>query len=141
MSDLYLVLRRRLEEVKNWAYIDTDVLRSARDRLGLSYEAMGRNIPTTSKTYERWEKAGRIPVELVDRIADLLDLEIERPKRERTPVAVDDGRPSAVEWTDLDALRAEMARRLNGVEDLLSEILDRLPESDQPQAGEGSGRR
>ena len=138
MSDLYLVLRRRLEEVKNWAYIDTDVLRSARDSRGLSYEAMGRLIPTSSKTYERWEKAGRIPVELVAAIADLLDLEIERPRRERTAVTVvEGGARDGAEATDIDVLRAEMARRLNGVEGLLGEILDRLPETDQPQEEEG----
>lgn len=137
MSDLYLVLRRRLEEVKNWAYIDTDVLRSARDSRGLSYEAMGRLIPTSSKTYERWEKGGRIPVELVGVIADLLDLEIERPQRTRTTVTVDGGARDGAEATDIDVLRAEMARRLNGVEGLLSEILDRLPETDQSQEEEG----
>jgi len=53
MSDLYLVLRRRLEAVTEWVEIDTATLRSARKALGLSYEAMGRALNVAAKTWER----------------------------------------------------------------------------------------
>lgn len=77
MSDLYLVLRSRLEGVPEWVYIPTPTLRSAREAKGLSYETMARTIPVSAKTWERYEKAGRIPRPIVPRVAEMLDLEIE----------------------------------------------------------------
>jgi DNA-binding XRE family transcriptional regulator len=61
MSDMYLVLRRRLDDVArqhDWVPIGTETMRDARKHLGLSYEAVGRALSVASKTYERWEKAG-----------------------------------------------------------------------------------
>lgn len=79
MSDLYLILRRRLSDVVEWAEIGTDTLRGARKAKGLSYEAMGRSLHVVAKTWERWEKAGRVPRHLVPEVAELLSLEIETP--------------------------------------------------------------
>lgn len=86
MSDLYLVLRNRLEAVPEWVFIDTAILRTARERKGLSYETMSREIPVASKTWERYEKAGRIPRPNLARVAEILDLEIEEPARQRVTV-------------------------------------------------------
>lgn len=79
MSDLYLVLRSRLASVPEWVFIESAVLRQARERRGYSYEAMGRLLSVSSKTYERYEKAGRVPPPLVPRLAEVLQLEIEEP--------------------------------------------------------------
>lgn len=79
MSELYLTLRTRLESVTEWVYIDTDILRSARERRGLSYETMARTIPVAAKTWERYEKDGRVPRHLVMAVAKTLELEIEQP--------------------------------------------------------------
>jgi transcriptional regulator with XRE-family HTH domain len=79
MSDLYLVLRSRLEAVPEWVYIDKDVLESSRKARGLSYETMARTIPVSSKSWERYEKAGRIPRPMLERVAEVLNLEIEEP--------------------------------------------------------------
>jgi transcriptional regulator with XRE-family HTH domain len=84
MSDLYLVLRHRLEEVSTeWVPIPSPILKKARKAKGLSYESLARQIPTSSKTWERYEKAGRVPRSLLPRIADILDLEITEPARQR----------------------------------------------------------
>lgn len=90
MSDLYLVLRSRLAAVAEWVYIPTHVLREARERTGLSYEAMGRALNVSSKTYERYEKAGRVPPALVRPVAAALDIEIEEPRRVRVVGTVDE---------------------------------------------------
>src|SRR3954452_18719869 len=81
MSDLYLVLRRRLDDVTDWVELGTPTLKNARKAQGLSYEAMGRKLSVAAKTYERYEKAGRVPRHLLPRIAEILDLEIDWPKR------------------------------------------------------------
>src|ERR1051326_9036836 len=86
MSELYLVLRRRLEEVTDWVTLETATLKTARKALGLSYEAMGRKLNVAAKTWERWEKVGRIPRWELARVADILELEIERPTRQRIEV-------------------------------------------------------
>src|SRR5262245_30209312 len=84
MSDLYLVLRRRLSDVQDWAELGTETLRDARKAKGLSYEAMGRRLHVVAKTWERWEKSGRVPRHRVNEVAGLLSLEVEDP---RAPVA------------------------------------------------------
>lgn len=83
MSDLYLVLRSRLATVPDWVFIDTSTLEQARKRKGYSYETTARELHVSSKTWERYEKAGRVPRGLLPRIAELLELEIEEPARAR----------------------------------------------------------
>lgn len=90
MSDLYLVLRHRLEAVAvDWIEIPTPVLKEARKRKGLSYESLARELNVVAKTWERYEKAGRVPRQLVSRVAEALDLEIEQPARQRISVTDD----------------------------------------------------
>src|SRR4051812_6752460 len=88
MSDLYIVLRSRLEALPEWVFIDAAVLRTARERKGLSYETMARAIPVSAKTWERYEKAGRVPRHMVARIAAPLGLEIEEPEPQRVTARV-----------------------------------------------------
>ncbi len=88
MSDLYLVLRSRLDAVTNWVTISSDVLKEARTARGLSFEAVSRQASCSSKTYERYEKAGRLPEHMVETFADILGLEIERPTRTTTRVTI-----------------------------------------------------
>ena len=97
MSDMYLVLRSRLHAVPDWVYIDTAVLENARKRRGLSYETMARTLPVSSKTWERYEKAGRIPRPLVAKVADALGLEIEEPVQRRITPYLDGGDPATLE--------------------------------------------
>jgi len=94
---MYLVLRSRLHAVPEWVYIDTAVLENARKRRGLSYETMARKLPVSSKTWERYEKAGRIPRPLVAKVADALGLEIEEPVQGRITPYLDGGDPATLE--------------------------------------------
>jgi transcriptional regulator with XRE-family HTH domain len=107
VSDLYLILRRRLDHVTDWVMVETDVLREARKRLGLSYEAVARQLYVSSKTYERWEKAGRIPRPVLPRVAEILKLQIEREGQPPLALAVD------------DELSREIIARLDRIETLL----------------------
>jgi transcriptional regulator with XRE-family HTH domain len=87
---MYLVLRRRLSDVTDWVQLGTETMRNARKALGLSYETAARLIPVSSKTYERWEKAGRVPRHLVPKMAEVLGLEIEIPRLESVQIREDD---------------------------------------------------
>jgi len=87
MSDLYLILRHRLEAVKDdWFEIDGKVLIAARRRQGLSREAFGPMIGVVAKTVERYEKENRVPRQLLPKIAEVLELEIERQEPLRVTV-------------------------------------------------------
>jgi transcriptional regulator with XRE-family HTH domain len=112
MSDLYLILRHRLDHVTDWVMIETTVLREARLRLSLSYEAVARRLHVSSKTYERYEKRGRVPREIVPTVAEILELQIE---------AAMPGPPRVVDtWSpDDDDLGVEIIARLDRIEKLL----------------------
>jgi len=86
-ADLYLVLRSKLDMVADWVELGTPALKAARERLGLSYEGVARQIPVSSKTYERYEKRGRVPRTLLAKFAEVLQLEVEQPARERIGVS------------------------------------------------------
>lgn len=119
MSELYLVLRRRLEEVTDWVALETATLKNARKSLGLSYEAMGRKLNVAAKTWERWEKAGRIPRWELARVAEILELEIERPARQRVEV-LEESPDAATRDEELHALREELAE----VRGMVAQLLD-----------------
>jgi transcriptional regulator with XRE-family HTH domain len=118
MSDLYLVLRRRLEDVTDWVDLGTATLKNARKAQGLSYEAMGRNLNVAAKTYERYEKAGRVPRHLLPAVADVLDLEIDWPKRGIVTVAA----PPESDDARLEAIVSE----LRDLREIASAILERV---------------
>jgi transcriptional regulator with XRE-family HTH domain len=113
MSGLYLILRHRLDDVTDWVMIESSVLRDARTRLRLSYETVARRLHVSSKTYERYEKKGRIPRNLVPTIAAILELEIESAMPR--PLKVTDT------WTATDDLGAEIIARLDRIEKLLQQ--------------------
>lgn len=111
MSNLVLILRHRLDDVANWVMVDTAVLRSARQRVGLSYEAVARQIPVSSKTYERYEKQGRVPRELMARLMAILEIEVETPSV--PPLKISSEPPN--HW-------AEVLARLERIEQLIREV-------------------
>ena len=96
MSDLYIVLRNRLATVAEWVAIEPAILRAARERRGLSYETMAREIHVSAKTWERYEKAGRVPRHALRAIAAVLELEIEEPALARVIIAGSDEERSAI---------------------------------------------
>jgi len=111
MSDLYLVLRNRLDAVAEWVAIEPAVLRAARERRGLSYETMAREIHVSAKTWERYEKAGRVPRHALRAIAEVLELEIDEPALARIVIAGSDEERSEI----LDHL-AMIDERLNAID-------------------------
>jgi transcriptional regulator with XRE-family HTH domain len=115
MSDLYLVLRNRLEAVAEWVGIEPQVLRAARERRGLSYETMAREVHVSAKTWERYEKAGRVPRHALRVIAGVLELEIEEPAMAPVIIAGSDGERSEI----LERLAA-MEGRLTSIDAKLS---------------------
>jgi predicted transcriptional regulator len=111
MSELYLVLRHRLPDMTDWVMIDTAVLREARRRLSLSYETVARQLHVSSKTYERYEKRGRVPRALMPALATILELEIETAEPPRPRIAAT--------WAPTDDLSVEIIARLDRIEKLL----------------------
>jgi hypothetical protein len=78
MSELYLVLRHRLDLVTDWVPLGEKVLRAAMKAQGFSSnERVARAIPVSTKTWERWLKRGAIPRQWLPRVAKVLALEIE----------------------------------------------------------------
>jgi transcriptional regulator with XRE-family HTH domain len=131
MSDLYLILRRRLEDVTDWVELGTATLLNARKALGLSYEAMGRKLSVASKTYERYEKKGRVPRHLLPRVAEVLNLEIDWPKPTHLSV-------TAAGEDRLETLEQRLAEVLALVQQLRAEMLE---QRQVPAAGRVQGDR
>jgi predicted transcriptional regulator len=115
VSDLYLILRRRLGNVRDWVEIDSDVLRAARKRQSLSYETVARRLHVSTKTYERYEKRGRVPRELLPNVAEVLELEIETAPS--VPLRV------AATFAPGADLAVEIITRLERIEQLLRDRL------------------
>jgi DNA-binding XRE family transcriptional regulator len=119
--------------VADWVTLGSDVMRAAQKRRGLSHEGVARLIPVSGKTYERYEKQGRVPRLLLAKVADVLELEIEQPETRPISVRVEAkeaGEDLAVAL--FDRLRSLEATVADGVADLrssLDEVLRRLPPS------------
>lgn len=128
MSDLYLVLRRRLDDVIEWVTLGREVIHDARKAQGLSYEAMGRQLNVAAKTWERYEKAGRIPRQMLPKVAEILHLEIEEPARVAISLPGRDGEDDPL--TVLQEEVSGMADQLGRIERLLQRLAD-------PQSGSG----
>lgn len=112
-----------------WVLIDTEVLRSARDSRGLSYETMARQLHVSSKTWERYEKAGRVPRPLLAQVADILDLEIEEPAPRKVVIESAEVRIEAI-----DELKRYLDERLDELAQSVQAIdrkLDLIPGSDE----------
>ena len=80
MSELYLVLRRRLVSVPGrteWVEFGGGVLEAARRKHGWSRETLARQVNVSQKTIERYEEKDAVPRHFVPRLAGVLGLEIE----------------------------------------------------------------
>jgi hypothetical protein len=107
MSELYLVLRRRLEAVAEWVQLGTDEMQAAQDRLGLSNERLAAELYVVSKTWERWKQRGMVPRHQLANVAEVLGLEVETPAPVRvTPVP----RGRATRADQLDQIDERLAR-------------------------------
>lgn len=135
MSDLYLVLRNRLATVPEWVYIDSSVLEQARKRKGYSYETTARELHVASKTYERYEKAGRVPRSLLRKVAELFDLEIEEPSRPRVA--------AITEGSQLDRIESSLARIETALTALApaAVVLDPARAEDEAAAAQAAAER
>ncbi len=107
MSDLYLELRTRIPVVTDWVAVGAERLAEAQKARGLSNERLAREIPVSTKTWERWKKRGELPADSIPAVAKALNLEIKRPG----------GEPLALELPSLDGATAGLAG------DALAELL------------------
>lgn len=128
MSELYLVLRRRLEAVAEWVHIGTEEMQAAQDRLGLSNERLAPELFIVSKTWERWKARGAVPRSQLAHVAHVLGLEVESsaPVRIATPAEPDE---DEAEW------RRRLDHRLLRIEEALG-----IPQSepDVPPSGKAA---
>lgn len=111
MSDLYLILRHRLTDMVDWVELGTETMKRARKAQGYSYEATSRLLSVSAKTYERYEKAGRVPRHLLPAVAEVLDIEIEEPARQRVTVPAE-----AADDPKLRATLVQILERLDRIE-------------------------
>ena len=137
MSDLYVVLRSRLDTVADWVAIGSDRMLEAQKQVGLSDERVARRVPVSTRTWIRWRLRGEVPVASLDRVAEILGLEIERPKRIRVMPPEDDRparrRTDRVATSQLDDLQMSVARLSAQVEEVLALLRRLLAE---PPSGE-----
>lgn len=153
MSDLYLVLRERLQAVaeEDWIPLSGSVLIEARRQRGLSREALGARIHVASKTIERWEKNNKVKRASLPALARELGLQIEEPKFE--PIILPptgsplDEQAGAV-LRELAAIRAALAagqaqdRRLARLEKKVDQLLSRQePQRRRSRAADSSESR
>jgi len=135
MSELELVLRRRLESVRKGVHVGTDVLAQAQDGTGLSNERIARELHIATKTWERWKKAGEVPIYHIDDVAEVLRLEIERPG----PVAVRLPEPQTrmlqEVGTDVRVLLSEVREALDRLERIESAVVPGATRRQPPRTG------
>lgn len=98
-----------------WVELGTDVMREARKRKGLSYEGAARQINSSAKTYERYEKSGKVPAQMVESVARTLGLEVEAS----APVRVFTEEAEAADAARLVLEVAEVNDRLRRIEEHL----------------------
>jgi hypothetical protein len=144
MSDLYLVLRERIEEVSSWHHLGKEVLREAQQALGLSDEKLAREIPVSTRTWIRWKDRGAVPAQSLDRVAAVLGLEIERRRPPAIEVLEGDGEEeSALEEQvrELAARQSEVIEALALTQAAVSDVvavLRELTDVLRPEAAERS---
>ncbi len=116
MSDMYLVLRSRLEDVQSWTNLGVEAIRDAQRASGLSDERLARQIPVSTRTWIRWRERGQVPSHALDKVAAVLGLEVER--QGPTRVQVQDDQPAdrlAALEAEVAAMREELAEGLQDV--------------------------
>lgn len=132
MSDLYLHLRHRLEAVAEWVTIGIDTFGGAQKQLGLSDERAARLVPVSVRTWIRWRQRGQVPIHSLDRVAQILELDIERAARHRVVL---DEEPDMQELRDhLDQQHDEVLRRLDGIAEQIRVTAAARPRARQTDA-------
>lgn len=76
-------LKTRIPVVTNWVPVGTARLQEAQTATGLSNERLARQIPVSSKTWERWKAKGAIPASSLPAVAKALRLELVDPDEQR----------------------------------------------------------
>jgi transcriptional regulator with XRE-family HTH domain len=108
---------------KRWIDIPSDALRSARLRKGLGYEGVARLIPVASKTWMRWEKAGRVDAAAFDRVVEILDLDVEaQAAPERVRVVVEQPMPERFPVIENTRSLLELDRILAGLQSDVADV-------------------
>jgi transcriptional regulator with XRE-family HTH domain len=102
--------------MKIWINMPEGVMRKARLRRGLSVTDVAKSLGVSLKTYDRWERADRIPGNMVTAVAGVLNLDIELPEKAR--VVLEDRH---VELGHQPTM-AELHQRLEAIEALLLEM-------------------
>jgi hypothetical protein len=120
MSDLYLQLRSRIPVVAAQTIVGSARLQEAQDAVGLSNEAIARQIPVSEKTWRRWKEAGTIPTASLPAVARALRLELIEPDRGKLVVPEQD-RLAAIE-RHLESLAGAVASLQEGMERVLDAV-------------------
>jgi len=120
--------------MKGWIQVPTETLKAARKRLGLSYEAVARQVPVGMSTYIRWEKMGRISADYFDQIADVLELDVTRPDPIHVLIAEP---PDALPMLQaLDRRLEALEWQIGEMQGLLQSLLTRsAPAGEDPEPG------
>jgi hypothetical protein len=100
MSELYLVLRSRLDGVVDWVYLDGKIVMDARARKGLGREALGARL--------------HIPA-----LAEELDIRIEQAVTEPLSATITEPVPAAAEVALLRTAVVEALGKLDQILELL----------------------
>ena len=109
--------------------LQPEVLRWARDRVGLSQEELAKKIPVSLKRVAEWEETGKISIAQADRLAEktytpLGYLYLSKPPEESLPIrdfrTRGDGPPKRPSPDLLDTIY-QMQRRQNWMRDDLIE--------------------
>lgn len=84
---MYLELRSRIPIVAAKTQVGSARIEEAQKRVGLSNEAIARQIPVSEKTWRRWKQSGDIPTASLPSVATVLRLELHEilPDGELTP--------------------------------------------------------
>jgi transcriptional regulator with XRE-family HTH domain len=116
-----------------WVEVGADVMLAARRRKGAGREVIARKLNVSLKTYERYERTGRVPVHQLKKVAVALGLEI---VQDPTPKVVmvkprDEDRLAAVERIARET-RAEVMSLRREVAAFLALVLRHREDGDQP---------
>lgn len=115
---MYLELKSKIPVVAARTAVGRERLQAAQDAVGLSNERLARLIPVSTKTWERWKKAGEIPTQWLPQVARALRLElVEAP----AVPAVVELRPTAAEPL-LARVAETVADLAEGQQELLAEV-------------------
>jgi hypothetical protein len=136
MSDMYLVLRSRLDDVQSWVNLGRDVMREAQQHTGLSDERVARQIPVSTRTWIRWRDRGQVPAAALDKVAIVLGLEVERPEPRRVRVEEEES-----ELDRLEALEAAVAQGFEDMRATLEHLADAVAQSALPRRRAPAGKK